>query len=86
MIDISDIVKVEYKKYDLSPIASGIEFELIQDVVLRLDYLEEEGNAQITMSDAITENAEISGKLDYDKLNILIRALSMIRNQIKVVR
>ena len=35
------------------------------------------------MSDAITDNTEISGKLDYDKINVLIRALSKIRNQIK---
>lgn len=35
------------------------------------------------MSDAITDNTEISGKLDYDKINVLIRALSQIRNQIK---
>ena len=40
----NDTVKVEYKKYDSSPIASGIEFELIKDIVLRLDYLETEGN------------------------------------------
>lgn len=79
----NDAVKVEYKKYDSSPIASGIEFELIKDIVLRLDYLENEGNIQITMSDAITDNTEISGKLDYDKINVLIRALSQIRNQIK---
>nr|DAX07613.1 MAG TPA: hypothetical protein [Bacteriophage sp.] len=79
----SDTVKVEYRKYDSSPIASGIEFELIKDIILRLDYLENEGNIQITMSDAITDNTEISGKLDYDKINVLIRALSQIRNQIK---
>lgn len=79
----NDTVKVEYKKYDSFPIASGIEFELIKDIVLRLDYLENEGNIQITMSDAITDNTEISGKLDYDKINVLIRALSQIRNQIK---
>ena len=35
------------------------------------------------MADTITANTELEGKLDYEKLNILIRALSQLRNQIK---
>ena len=53
-------VTINYSEYSSNPIAQEIEFELIKDIILKLE-----------------------GKLDYEKLNILIRALSQLRNQIK---
>ena len=50
---------------------------------LKLKYDKENKGLIIGMSDKITDNTELSGKLDFDGLNTLIKSLTIIRNQIK---
>lgn len=76
-------VMINYSEYSSNPIAQEIEFELIKDIILKLKYDEENREVIISMADTITANTELEGKLDYKKVNILIRALSQLRNQIK---
>ncbi len=76
-------VVVNYSDYSNNPVAQEIEFELIQDISLKLKYNEQTKDISICMADEISDNTELEGKLDYDKLNVLIRALSQLRNQIK---
>lgn len=76
-------VTINYSEYSSNPIAQEIEFELIKDIILKLKYKEENEEVVISMADTITANTELEGKLDYEKLNILIRTLSQLRNQIK---
>lgn len=83
---MSDGVTVKYREYGNNSIAEEIEFELVKDILLKLKCSEEDeenGTVVISMADTITANTELEGKLDYRKLNILIRALSQLRNQIK---
>lgn len=76
-------VTINYSEYGNNPIAQEIEFELIKDVVLKLKYEENDRAVIISMADMITANTELEGKLDYEKINILIKVLSQLRNQIK---
>lgn len=76
-------VRVLYSEYSPTPVIKEIELELVKDTVLRLSCNKDERQIGISMADTITENTEISGKLDYDKLNALIKALAQIRNQLK---
>ncbi len=76
-------VKVVYSEYGSTPVIKEIELELVKDTMLKLSCDMDEKQLCISMADAITENTEISGKLDFDKLNVLIRALAQVRNQIK---
>lgn len=76
-------VIINYKDYSSNPVAKEIEFELVKDISLKLKYNEQTKDVSICMADKITDNTELEGKLDYDKLNILLRALSQLRNQIK---
>lgn len=76
-------VIVNYSDYSSNPVAQEIEFELVQDISLKLRYNEQTKDVSICMADKITDNTELEGKLDYDKLNVLLRALSQLRNQIK---
>ena len=76
-------VKINYNEYSNNPIAQEIEFELIKDIVLKLKYIEEKEEVILSMADTITANTELEGTLDYEKINVLIRALSQLRNQIK---
>ena len=77
-------VTVNYSEYSSNPVAQEIEFELIKDVLLKMKYNKDEKCVSMCMSDKISDNTELEGKLDYDKLNVLIRALSQLRNQIKL--
>lgn len=81
--NMDDNVKISYSEYSGNPVAEEIEFELIKDVTLKLKYEKESSAVIISMADTITANTELEGKLDYDKVNVLIRALSQLRNQIK---
>ena len=76
-------VKVVYSEFTNSPVASEIEFELLTDVILNIKYNPEQGGIVMTMSDAITENAELTGFLDSDKVNVLIKSLSQFKGQLK---
>ena len=76
-------VTVNYSEYSNNPVAQEIEFELVKDISLKLRYEKCEKCVSMCMADKISDNTELEGKLDYDKLNVLIRALSQLRNQIK---
>lgn len=76
-------VTVNYSDYSNNPVAQEIEFELVKDIALKLRYDKCDKCVAMCMSDKISDNTELEGKLDYDKLNVLIRALSQLRNQIK---
>jgi len=75
-------VKVIYSDY-LNSMADEITFELLTDIILKLKYDKENEGLIIGMSDKITDNTELSGKLDFEGLNTLIKSLTIIRNQIK---
>lgn len=74
-----------YMKYSdfLNSITDEVTFELLTDIILKLKY--DSGSASIIMSmeDKITDNTELHGSLDLDRLNTLIKTLTIIRNQIK---
>lgn len=74
-----------YMKYSdfLNSIADEISFELVEDVILSLKYNEIDHELIMGMKDKITENIELRGSLDLDRLNTLIKTLTLIRNQIK---
>lgn len=67
----------------LNSITDEVTFELLTDIILKLKY--DSGSASIIMSmeDKITDNTELHGSLDLDRLNTLIKTLTIIRNQIK---
>ena len=79
-------VKVVYSEFTNSPVASEIEFELLTDVILNIKYDPKQSGIVMTMSDAITENTELSGFLDSDKVNVLIKSLSQIKGQLKAAK
>ena len=67
----------------LNSITDEVTFELLTDIILKLKY--DSGSASVIMSmeDKITDNTELHGSLDLDRLNTLIKTLTIIRNQIK---
>lgn len=78
-----DDVTIRYSSYNDNPIARQIEFELIEDILLTLKLGDDAHSVIINMSDTITANTELEGTLSYDKLNVLIKTLSQLRNQIR---
>lgn len=74
-----------YMKYSdfLNSITDEIIFELLTDIVLKLKYDSESASLIMSMEDKITDNTELHGSLDLDRLNTLIKTLTIIRNQIK---
>ncbi len=75
-------VLMKYSDY-LNLITNEISFELMTDIILKMKYNPQTGTLLMSMSDKITDNMELHGSLDLDRLNILIKTLSIIRNQIK---
>lgn len=75
-------VYLKYSDY-LNSIADEVTFELITDIILKLKYDPESASLIMSMEDKITDNTELHGSLDLEKLNILIKTLTIIRNQIK---
>ncbi len=67
----------------LNSIADEVTFELLTDIVLKLKYNPESTSLIMSMEDKITDNTELHGSLDLDKLNTLIKTLTIIRNQLK---
>lgn len=78
-----DAVSIKYSNYSSNPVAQEIEFELVEDIILKLKYDDAAQIVAICMSDSISENTELEGSLDFNKLNVLIKSLSQLRNQIK---
>lgn len=76
-------VKINYSEYGKTSVAKEISFELIEDILLKLEYNKKEKNVTISMLDTIADNTQLEGKLDYENLNLLIRVLSQLRNQLK---
>lgn len=75
-------VHVKYGDY-LKEIVNEISFELKTDSILHLKYNETYPSLMIGIEDKITENSENHGSLELDGINVLIRALTIIRNQVK---
>ena len=76
-------VIVSYTSYsNSSPVAEEIKFELAKDKLLTLKYNKDDKNVFISMADTISDNTELQGILDLDKINTMIRALSQLKNQI----
>lgn len=67
----------------LNQIPDEISFELLTDVILKLKYDSKEASLIMSMEDKITDNTELHGSLDLDRLNTLIKTLTIIRNQLK---
>lgn len=75
-------VYVKYSDF-LNSITDEVSFELMTDVILSLNFDKSDNELIMSMKDKITENTELHGSLDLDHLNILIKTLTIIRNQIK---
>lgn len=77
-----------YMKYSdfLNSITDEVSFELLTDITLKLKYDPETESLIMSMEDKITDNTELHGSLDLDRLNTLIKTLAIIRNQIKELR
>lgn len=75
-------VYVKYSDF-LNSITDEITFELLTDVILKLKYNPNSDSITISMEDKITDNTELHGSLDLDRLNTLIKTLALIRNQIQ---
>lgn len=77
-----------YLKYSdfLNSITDEVSFELLTDITLKLKYDPETESLIMSMEDKITDNTELHGSLDLDRLNTLIKTLTIIRNQIKELR
>lgn len=67
----------------LNSITDEVTFELLTDILLKLKYNPESASLIMSMEDKITDNTELHGSLDLDRLNTLIKTLTIIRNQIK---
>lgn len=80
---MSKEVMINYSEYGSVSVAKEISFELVEDILLKLVYNKNEKNVTISMLDTISDNTQLEGKLDYENLNLLIRVLSQLRNQIK---
>ena len=76
-------VTINYSQYDNVSVAREISFELVEDILLKLEYNKKDENVSISMLDTISANTQLEGRLDYENLNLLIRVLSQLRNQIK---
>lgn len=70
----------------LNSITDEVSFELLTDITLKLKYDPETKSLIMSMEDKITDNTELHGSLDLDRLNTLIKTLTIIRNQIKELR
>lgn len=76
-------VNVSYSDF-LEGNVERVSFELLQDKILGLKYNEKDLSLVISIADKITESMELHGSLNYEGVNVLIKALSVIRNRMKV--
>lgn len=67
----------------LNSITDEVSFELLTDAMLKLKCDINSKSVLLSMEDKITDNTELHGRLDFDKLNTLIKVLTIFRNQIK---
>lgn len=80
---MSNEVKITYSEYGSNAVIDKASFELIEDMLMTLSCDNEKKTLTITMADTISDYTELEGTLSLEKLSILIRILSQIRNQIK---
>lgn len=76
-------VAINYSEYGTSTVAQDISFELADNILLKLVYDKKNKSVSVSMLDMISDNTQLEGSLDYDKVNLLIRVLSQLSNQIK---
>lgn len=76
-------VAINYSEYGTSTVAQDISFELADNILLKLVYDKENKSVSVSMLDMISDNTHLEGSLDYDKVNLLIKVLSQLSNQIK---
>lgn len=75
-------VNVNYSNYnDNSPTIEDVSFELLEDVMLKLDCNTDDKEVTITMTDITNDEVELSGLLSFDKLITFMKVLSQIKNQ-----
>ena len=78
------IVNVEYGSFIKDKqFINSVSFELLPNTTLVLSQGDE--GLSMTMVDASTENTELSGVLDDEAVEVLIRCLSLIKNQKKMI-
>ena len=76
------IVNVEYGSFIKDKqFINSVSFELLPNTTLVLSQGDE--GLSMTMVDTSTENTELSGVLDDEAVEVLIRCLSLIKNQKK---
>jgi hypothetical protein len=75
-------VNVNYSNYnDNSPTIEDVSFELLEDVMLKLDCNTDDKEVTIIMTDITNDEVELSGLLSFDKLITFMKVLSQIKNQ-----
>lgn len=78
------IVNVEYGSFIKDKqFINSVSFELLPNTTLVLSQGDE--GLSMTMVDTNTENTELSGVLDDEAVEVLIRCLSLIKNQKKMI-
>ena len=78
------IVNVEYGSFIKDKqFINSVSFELLPNTTLVLSQGDE--GLSMTMVDTSTENTELSGVLDDEAVEVLIRCLSLIKNQKKMI-
>lgn len=78
---INNDISVLYEDCCGREIIKKISFQLIEDTKVTLTV---DGDfVTMKMSDTISENVELEGDLSFDKLCVLIRVLSRLKNQMK---
>lgn len=77
------MVGVEYSEYGRSTKIKEVKMDLLPGTILSLSVPDCCDHVTIRMSDAITDNTEINGVLNYDELNTFIRVLVQIRNMLE---
>ena len=78
------MVNVEYGSFIKDKqFINSVSFELLPNTTLILSQGDE--GLSMTMVDTSTENTELSGVLDDEAVEVLIRCLSLIKNQKKMI-
>lgn len=77
-------IRVLYSDY-INSVIEEINVELFPDILMTLKYDKENKNVEILMSDKVTANTELSGTIQLDELNVLIKTLGILRNQLRSI-
>lgn len=77
------MVGMKYSEYGRSPKIKEVKMDLLPGTILSLFVPDSYDHVELRMSDAITDNTEISGTLNCNELNTFIRVLVQIRNMLE---